>query len=171
MSHLPFDPLLLAIATPLAVALAIALGLPKRLSVKLAYVGFGVPALLALHCWYHFPAHAGADYAFTSDYATGLSGLGISLKLGLNGISMPLFARHGASFRHPPEAVQAEVRGMPEVKSLQITFHEGKLPEDHAMPPGGFRLAVINATSLAAARAARRRLAEAWPPELVLSQD
>jgi NADH-quinone oxidoreductase subunit M len=95
MSHLPFDPLLLAIATPLAVALAIALGLPKRLSVKLAYVGFGVPALLALHCWWHFPAHAGTDYAFARDYATGLSGLGISLKLGLNGISMPLFALAG----------------------------------------------------------------------------
>jgi hypothetical protein len=57
------------------------------------------------------------------------------------------------------------------VKSLQITFHEAKLPEDHAMPPGGFRLAVINATSLEAAMAARRRLAEAYPPELILHQD
>ena len=66
MSPLPFDPLLISIVTPLAVALAIALGLPKRFSVKLAYVGFAVPALLALHCWYHFPAGAGADYAFTT---------------------------------------------------------------------------------------------------------
>ena len=49
MSQLPFDPLLLAILSPLAVALAIALGLPKRFSIKLAYVGFGLPALLALH--------------------------------------------------------------------------------------------------------------------------
>ena len=53
---------------------------------------------------------------------------------------------------------------MPHVKSLQITFHEGKPPEDHAMPPGGFRLAVINATDLEAARLARRRLAEAYSP-------
>ena len=53
MSQLPFDPLLLAILSPLAVALAIALGLPKRFSIKLAYVGFGLPALLALHTWYH----------------------------------------------------------------------------------------------------------------------
>lgn len=88
-----------------------------------------------------------------------------------DGFSMPLFARHGASFRHPPARLQAEVRAMPGVKSLQITFHEGKPPEEHAMPPGGFRLAVINATSLAAARAARRRLAECFPPDLVLSQD
>ncbi|MFI5355702.1 MAG: NuoM family protein [Opitutales bacterium] len=95
MSALPFDPLLLAIVTPLAVALAIALGLPKRYSILLAYVGFAVPALLALHCWYHFPVHAGTDYAFTSSYATGLDRLGISLKLGLNGLSMPLFVLAG----------------------------------------------------------------------------
>jgi NADH-quinone oxidoreductase subunit M len=95
MSQLPFDPLLAAIVTPLAVALAIALGLPKRHSIRLAYVGFAVPALLALHCWYHFPAGLGADYAFTSSYDTGLSALGIGLKLGLNGIAMPLFALAG----------------------------------------------------------------------------
>lgn len=95
MSQLPFDPLLLAIVSPLAVALAIAFGLPKRWSVKLAYVGFGLPALLALHTWYHFPSHAGADYFFTSEYSTGLDRFGIGLHLGLNGISMPLFALAG----------------------------------------------------------------------------
>jgi hypothetical protein len=88
-----------------------------------------------------------------------------------DGFSMPLFARHGGSVGHPPAALQAWVRAMPEVKSLQVTFHEGKPPEDHAMPPGGFRLAVINATSLAAARSARRALADAFDPGLVLSQD
>ncbi len=95
MSQLPFDPLLGSILTPLAVALAIALGLPKRFSVKLAYVGFAVPALLALHCWYHFPANAGADYAFVTHYSTGLDALGIGLKLGLNGIALPLFVLAG----------------------------------------------------------------------------
>jgi len=95
MSHLPFDPLLLAIATPLAVALAIALGLPKRYSVKLAYVGFAVPALLALMCWWQFPADAGAQYAFFTRYSTGLDGLGITLALGLNGVSLPLFVLAG----------------------------------------------------------------------------
>lgn len=92
MSELPFDPLLVAIATPLALALLIALGLPKRWSVRLAYVAFGVPLLLALHTWWHFSAVEQADgYAFLRTYDTGLTGLGISLKLGLNGISMPLF--------------------------------------------------------------------------------
>ncbi len=95
MTALPFDPLLLAIVSPLVVALAIALGLPKRFSVKLAYVGFGLPALLALHTWYHFPAGLGSDYAFATSYNTGLESMGISLKLGLNGISMPLFALAG----------------------------------------------------------------------------
>lgn len=89
-----------------------------------------------------------------------------------DGFSMPLFARHGSSgFSHPPAELQAAVRAMPEVKSLQVTFHEGKPPEAHAMPPGGFRLAVINASSLAGARAARHRLAEAFDPRAVLSQD
>ena len=60
---------------------------------------------------------------------------------------------------------------MPGVESLQVTFHAGKLPEDHAMPPGGFRLAVTNATSLPAARAARCRLASAFDPAVIQSQD
>jgi hypothetical protein len=88
-----------------------------------------------------------------------------------DGFSVPLFARHGQRYLHPPAALQAEVRTMPQVKSLQITFHQAKPPEDHAMPPGGFRLAVINATDLTAAMAARRRLAEAYPPQLILHQD
>lgn len=92
MNFLPFDPLLVALATPLALALMIALGLPKRWSVRLAYAGFGLPLLLALHAWWHFAAsEQTAGYAFLSTYDTGLTGLGISLRLGLNGISMPLF--------------------------------------------------------------------------------
>jgi NADH-quinone oxidoreductase subunit M len=96
MSNLPFDPLLVAIATPLALALLIALGLPKRWSVRLAYVAFAVPMLLALHTWFYFAAApAQSGYAFFTRYSTGLDGLGISLELGLNGISMPLFAMAG----------------------------------------------------------------------------
>jgi hypothetical protein len=88
-----------------------------------------------------------------------------------DGFSVPLFARHGGAFHHPPAALQAEVRNMPRVKSLQITFHEQKPAEDHAMPPGGFRLAVINATDLASGIAARQRLSSAWPADLLLQQD
>ena len=96
MSTLPFDPLLLSIAAPLAVALAIALGLPKRWSVRLAYAGFAVPALLALWAWWHYSAQVPVHgYAYLRSYDTGLDGLGIRLTLGLNGISLPLFALAG----------------------------------------------------------------------------
>ena len=96
MSNLPFDPLLVSIVAPLALALAIALGLPKRWSVALAYVAFAIPALMALHTWWHFAA-ASKDhgYAFLTQYSTGLDAYGISLKLGLNGIAMPLFVLAG----------------------------------------------------------------------------
>ena len=43
-----FDPLLLSIATPLVVALVIALGVSERWSARLALVGFGWPAALGL---------------------------------------------------------------------------------------------------------------------------
>ena len=39
---------------------------------------------------------------------------------------------------------------MPGVSSLQITFHEDWAPERHAMPPGGFRVAIINCWDRAA---------------------
>ncbi|HVS53617.1 MAG TPA: NADH-quinone oxidoreductase subunit M [Opitutaceae bacterium] len=91
-----FDPLLIAIATPLALALAIALGLPKRWSVRLSYVAFAVPLLMALHVWWHYAAAPQENgYAFLTRYSTGLDGLGIALKLGLNGVSLPLFVLAG----------------------------------------------------------------------------
>lgn len=81
----------IAIATPLVAALVIALGLPKRFSTKLAAVAFAVPAVIALWLWSHFPLNLGSAYQFQSDTPTGLQGFGISLKLGLNGIALPMF--------------------------------------------------------------------------------
>jgi NADH-quinone oxidoreductase subunit M len=96
MSNLPFDPLLVSIVAPLALALAIALGLPKRWSIRLSYVAFAIPAALALHVWWHFStASQESGYAFLQTYSTGLEAYGISLKLGLNGISLPLFVLAG----------------------------------------------------------------------------
>lgn len=89
------DPLLLAIAVPLAVATAIFAGLPKRYSVRLAYLGFGAPAAIALWLWSRFPADAGEAYQFMSSRDLGLSLLGIKLTLGLNGISLPMFVLAG----------------------------------------------------------------------------
>jgi hypothetical protein len=87
----------------------------------------------------------------------------------VDGYSLPLFARHGNTFRHPSEKTQQEVRAMPGVASLQITFHEAKAVGDHPMPPGGFRLAIVNSTDLALASAARRRLARDFDsPDVIL---
>ncbi len=85
----------LAIATPLLAALVIGLGLPKRFSIKLAAVAFIVPALIALWLWSQFQPGAENGYAFTSDHATGLTQFGISLKLGLNGVALPMFVLAG----------------------------------------------------------------------------
>src|SRR4051812_17915718 len=96
MSQLLNDPLLFSIAAPLVLALAIALGLPKRWSVRLSYVAFAIPMLVALYLWWNFSdAAKTSGYAYVTSYSTGLGGLGIALKLGLNGISMPLFVMAG----------------------------------------------------------------------------
>jgi NADH-quinone oxidoreductase subunit M len=96
MSH-PFDPLLFSIAAPLALAAAIALGLPKGWAVRLAYAAFAAPAAMAVLVWSRFGAAAKEvhGYAFLSSYSTGLDRFGIGLKLGLNGISLPLFVLAG----------------------------------------------------------------------------
>jgi len=49
---------------------------------------------------------------------------------------------------------------MPGVTSVQITFHEDRAPDRHAMPPGGFRLAIVNGYDLERTLAARDRLVE-----------
>ncbi|HVZ63687.1 MAG TPA: NADH-quinone oxidoreductase subunit M [Lacunisphaera sp.] len=81
----------LAIATPLGAALLIALGLPKRYATKLAVAAFALPALIALWLWREFPAEGAARYFFASNTEVGLSAFGISLKLGLNGVALPMF--------------------------------------------------------------------------------
>ncbi len=78
-----------------------------------------------------------------------------------DGISVVLFGPHDQTYRHPPAATVAELLREPEVSSVQITFHEDKPPAQHSMPPGGFRLAIVNAWSLAAGADARERL-QAW---------
>jgi len=53
-----------------------------------------------------------------------------------------------------------EIKRMSGVTSVQITFHEDRAPERHAMPPGGFRLAIVNGYDLDKTLAARERLRE-----------
>jgi hypothetical protein len=78
------------------------------------------------------------------------------------GYSVALFGPHGRRYRHPPVQVVDEVRRMPHVTSVQVTFHEDRAATAHAMPPGGFRLAVVNCTNLEAGLMARARLAAFW---------
>jgi hypothetical protein len=79
------------------------------------------------------------------------------------GYSIPLFARHGVVPPHPPQALQTHIRGLHGISSLQITYHESKPGKAHSMPPGGFRLALVNCTDLKAGLSARNQLAEAFP--------
>jgi hypothetical protein len=75
-----------------------------------------------------------------------------------DGYSVVLFGPHGAAYRHPPPSAVEQARGVHGVSSVQISFHEDRDPTHHSMPPGGFRLAVVNATELNAGRAAREIL-------------
>ena len=78
-----------------------------------------------------------------------------------DGHSLALFLPHGRRYPHPPPSVVDEIARMPGVSSVQITFHADKTPEAHSMPPGGFRVALINAHDLDRGKAARDRL-RAW---------
>jgi hypothetical protein len=75
-----------------------------------------------------------------------------------DGYSVVLFGPHGRRYRRPPAALIAQVQQLPGVSSVQITFHEDKELAQHAMPPGGFRLAAVNASSLPAGRTGREIL-------------
>jgi hypothetical protein len=81
-----------------------------------------------------------------------------------DGYSVVLFGPKGRHYRHPPPALVEEIKCAPGVTSVQITFHEDRAPEQHAMPPGAFRLAIINGFDLASGLAARERLKEHFAP-------
>ncbi len=75
------------------------------------------------------------------------------------GYSVVLFAPYGRRYRHPPAALIEEVKAIAGITSVQITFHDDQPPEAHAMPPGGFRLAIVNCWDLDAGFDLRDRLA------------
>jgi hypothetical protein len=75
------------------------------------------------------------------------------------GYSVVLFGAHGVQFCHPPRDIVDELRQTPEVTSIQITFHEDRPPSAHSMPPGGFRLAIVNCWDLQTGMAVREKLA------------
>ena len=60
------------------------------------------------------------------------------------GYSVVLFGPHGMRYLHPSRETVASYANTWGVSSIQITFLENMEHSAHAMPPGGFRLAIIN---------------------------
>jgi hypothetical protein len=73
------------------------------------------------------------------------------------GYSVVLFGAHGPRWSIQRSAV-GELRRRSGISSIQITFEEDVAPELHAMPPGGFRLAIINCWDLQAGMEVREEL-------------
>ncbi|OUW15352.1 MAG: NADH-quinone oxidoreductase subunit N [Opitutales bacterium TMED158] len=57
----------------------------------ISMTGFVLPALFALFLWGQYEPETPGGYAFVSQLDTGLSLIGVSLHLGLNGVGLPLF--------------------------------------------------------------------------------
>ena len=55
-----------------------------------------------------------------------------------------MFAEHGQQHERIDSNTIEELLKRPDISSIQITFREDKPPEVHTMPPGGFRLAIVN---------------------------
>ncbi|MEQ8664953.1 MAG: hypothetical protein RIC16_04445 [Rhodospirillales bacterium] len=76
-----------------------------------------------------------------------------------DGYSVVLFGAHGIQYGHPPADLVEDIRELDGVTSVQVTFHEDKPAAQHSMPPGGFRLAIVNCWDLDVGRKAREQLA------------
>ncbi len=74
------------------------------------------------------------------------------------GYSVALFGRHGRRYRRPGQPFLDALLGKYGLSSIQITFREDVPAEQHAMPPGGFRLSVINGRDLDKAMGCREEL-------------
>jgi NADH-quinone oxidoreductase subunit M len=117
--------LLLSILAPLLAGVAVALA-PKGATKPLALAGFGLPLLLALHAWRYFPEGLGGGYAFLHTYDTGLTGIGLSLKLGLNGLALPLFVLAGiVGLAAGLYALQSGAERLKTYLALLLVMHAG----------------------------------------------
>jgi hypothetical protein len=83
------------------------------------------------------------------------------------GYSIVLFGEHGRRYIKPGQDAIDALLAQPEISSIQLTFHEDKAPELHSMPPGGFRLAVINCWDLDSGLKAREQLASLFEEQTV----
>lgn len=79
------------------------------------------------------------------------------------GYSVALFGAHEVRWQVDRGAVKRFL-GRPGISSIQITFNDEYAPEQHAMPPGGFRLAIVNCWDLEAGLAVRNELSRLFVP-------
>ena len=75
------------------------------------------------------------------------------------GYSIVLFGAHGLHYKKPDDRSVNEFLSWQGVSSIQVTFHDNKPPEMHSMPPGGFRLAIVNCWNSETGFKVRDRLA------------
>jgi hypothetical protein len=73
------------------------------------------------------------------------------------GYSVVLFGAHGIDWQIDRACVR-DLLQTKDVSSIQITFDDTISREAHAMPPGGFRLAIVNCWDLDAGKRVRARL-------------
>ena len=93
-----------------------------------------------------------------------------TLKTQGTGYSVVLFGRRGRShWKKPSEYEIQSLLCLYNISSVQLPFHEGQPAEQHSMPPGGFRLAVINGFNLDECLKAREHLAESFEQVNALS--
>jgi hypothetical protein len=81
------------------------------------------------------------------------------------GYSVALFGPHGRRYTINPADVD-DLRSVEGISSIQITFDDTIPVEHHAMPPGGFRIAIVNCWDLRQGllvRAALQRLFRSRP--------
>ena len=97
-------------------------------SQAIAFVGFFVPAFCAIYLWMQFPNTElnEAGYAFVSNYSLGLSEIGISLRLGLNGIALPMFLLAGiVGLAAGMYAIQSSAKNLPAYLMLLLIMQSG----------------------------------------------
>ncbi len=88
-----------------------------------------------------------------------------------DGYSVVLFGAHGVQYRHPPAELLERLRATDGVSSIQVTFHEDWPPSRHSMPPGGFRLGIVNTFDLDLGRKVREELALSfWSTQQLLQR-
>lgn len=118
------------VATPLLAAVLVLLGgLSRRVAQGVAALGFGLPMVGAIALAAGFGDAWQTDgYAFVIQLPLGMEALGISLKMGLNGISLPLFVMAAiVGFAAGLYAIGGEQERQPLYLSLLLVMFGGLL--------------------------------------------